>query len=49
MVMFTVLVLGTSGAILLVIERRQGLLRRLAYAPIWSPTADIVQVRLCFW
>ncbi len=34
MVMFTVLVLGTSGAILLVIERRQGLLRRLAYAPI---------------
>ena len=38
MVMFTVLILGTSGAILLVIERRQGLLRRLAYAPIsrWS-------------
>lgn len=34
MVMFTVLVLGTSGAILLVIERRQGLLRRLAYAPL---------------
>jgi len=34
MVMFTVLVLGTSGAILLVIERRQGLLKRLAYAPI---------------
>lgn len=34
MVMFTVLILGTSGAILLVIERRQGLLRRLAYAPL---------------
>jgi ABC-type multidrug transport system permease subunit len=34
MVMFTLLVMTTSGAILLVIERRQGLLRRLAYAPI---------------
>ncbi len=34
MVMFTLLVLTTSGAVLLVIERRQGLLRRLAYAPI---------------
>lgn len=34
MVMFTILILGTSGAILLVIERRQGLLRRLAYTPI---------------
>lgn len=34
MVMFTLMVMATSGAILLVIERRQGLLRRLAYAPI---------------
>jgi ABC-type multidrug transport system permease subunit len=34
MVMFTLLVMGTSGAILLVVERRQGLLRRLAYAPM---------------
>lgn len=34
MVMFTLLVMTTSGAILLVIERRQGLLRRLAYTPI---------------
>lgn len=34
MVMFTLLVLTTSGAILLVIERRQGLLKRLAFTPI---------------
>jgi ABC-type multidrug transport system permease subunit len=34
MVMFTLLVLTTSGAVLLVIERGQGLLRRLAYTPI---------------
>jgi len=34
MVMFTMMILLTSGAILLVIERRQGLLRRLASAPI---------------
>lgn len=34
MVMFTMLVLLTSGAIMLVVERRQGLLRRLASAPI---------------
>jgi len=34
MVMFTILIMGTSGAVFLVIERRQGLLRRLAYAPI---------------
>jgi ABC-type Na+ efflux pump permease subunit len=34
MVMFTLMVMATSGAILLVIERRQGLLRRLAYTPI---------------
>ena len=34
MVMFTMLVLLTSGAITLVVERDQGLLRRLASAPI---------------
>ena len=34
MVMFVLLVMCTSGAILLVIERRQGLLRRLACTPI---------------
>jgi len=34
MVMFTMLVLLTGGAILLVIEREQGLLRRLASTPI---------------
>lgn len=34
MVMFTMLVLLTSGAILLVIEREEGLLRRLASAPV---------------
>jgi ABC-type Na+ efflux pump permease subunit len=34
MVMFALLVLLTSGAVLLVIERREGLLRRLASTPI---------------
>jgi len=34
MVMFMLMVMATSGAVLLVIERRQGLLRRLAYTPI---------------
>ncbi len=34
MVMFTLMIMATSGAILLVIERRQGLLRRLASTPI---------------
>jgi ABC-2 type transport system permease protein len=34
MVMFTLIVLLTSGAVLLVVERRQGLLRRLASTPI---------------
>ena len=34
MVMFTLLLMTTSGAVLLVIERRQGLLRRLACTPI---------------
>lgn len=40
MVMFTLLVLLTSGAVLLVVERRQGLLRRLAATPI--PRGGIV-------
>ncbi len=34
LVMFTLLVLLTSGAVLLVIEREQGLLRRLASSPL---------------
>ena len=34
MVMFTLLVLLTSGSVLLVVERREGLLRRLASTPI---------------
>lgn len=34
MVMFTLLVMLTSGAVLLVIERREGLLRRLAATPL---------------
>ena len=34
MVMFTLMIMTTSGAVLLFIERRQGLLRRLAYTPI---------------
>jgi ABC-type multidrug transport system permease subunit len=34
MVMFALLIMTTSGAVLLVIERRQGLLRRLAATPI---------------
>lgn len=34
MVMFTLLVLLTSGSVLLVIEREEGLLRRLASAPL---------------
>ena len=38
MVMFTMLVLLTSGAILLVVERQAGLLRRLASTPI-TPAA----------
>jgi ABC-type multidrug transport system permease subunit len=44
MVMFTLLVMTTSGAILLVIERRQGLLKRLAYTPI-----DRVAIALGKW
>src|SRR5688500_9534900 len=40
MVMFTLLVLLTSGAVLLLIERKEGLLRRLAAAPL--PKSGIV-------
>lgn len=40
MVMFTLLVLLTSGAVMLVIERRDGLLRRVASAPL--PRAGVV-------
>ncbi len=40
MVMFTMMILLTSGAILLVIERKQGLLRRLASTPI--PRGSVV-------
>jgi len=40
MVMFTMLILLTSGAILLVVERQHGLLRRLASTPI-TPGAII--------
>lgn len=41
MVMFTMLVLLTSGAISLVIERKEGLLRRLASTPI-SPASIVL-------
>ncbi|MFQ5511096.1 MAG: ABC transporter permease [Candidatus Krumholzibacteriia bacterium] len=34
MVMFTLMVMATSGSVLLLSERREGLLRRLAYTPI---------------
>ena len=40
MVMFTLLVMLSSGAVLLVIERREGLLRRLAATPI--PRSSVV-------
>lgn len=40
MVMFTLLVLLTSGAVLLVIERERGLLRRVASAPL--PRSGVV-------
>lgn len=34
MVMFTLMVMATSGSVMLLSERREGLLRRLAYTPI---------------
>jgi ABC-type multidrug transport system permease subunit len=57
MVMFTMLVLLTSGAILLVVEREQGLLRRLASTPIsrgsivlgkWSARMALALVQIGF-
>lgn len=57
MVMFTLLVMTTSGAILLVIERKQGLLRRLASTPIdrlgvvlgkWSGKVVVGIVQIAF-
>ena len=57
MVMFTMLVLLTSGAITLVVEREQGLLRRLASAPIsagslvagkWMGRMALALVQLAF-
>jgi ABC-type multidrug transport system permease subunit len=57
MVMFTMLVLLTSGAIMLVVEREHGLLRRLASAPIsraslvlgkWLARVALALVQLAF-
>lgn len=57
MVMFTMLVLLTSGAILLVVEREHGLLRRLACAPIsrgsivlgkWTARMALAIVQIAF-
>ncbi len=57
MTMFCMLVLLTSGAILLVIEREQGLLRRLASAPIsrgaivlgkWTGKMSLALVQIAF-
>lgn len=57
MVMFTMIVLLTSGAVTLIIERRQGLLRRLASTPIdrggivlgkWSGRLALGLVQIAF-
>jgi ABC-2 type transport system permease protein len=57
MVMFTLLVLLTSGSVLLVIERNKGLLRRLASTPIsrasvvlgkWTGKMALALVQLAF-
>jgi ABC-2 type transport system permease protein len=57
MVMFTMIILLTSGAIMLVVEREHGLLRRLASAPIsrgsivlgkWSARMVLGLVQLAF-
>jgi len=57
MVMFTLFVLLTSGGVLLVIERKQGLLRRLASTPIargsivlgkWSGRMAIGMIQISF-
>jgi len=55
--MFTMIILLTSGAIMLVVEREQGLLRRLASAPIsraslvlgkWLARVALALVQLAF-
>jgi ABC-type Na+ efflux pump permease subunit len=57
MVMFTLMVLLTSGAVLLVVERRAGLLRRLAATPIsrgalvlgkWGGRMMLASVQIAF-
>jgi ABC-2 type transport system permease protein len=57
MVMFTLLVLLTSGAVLLVIERQQGLLRRVASTPLprvgvvggkWGARMALALVQIAF-
>jgi ABC-2 type transport system permease protein len=57
MVMFTMIILLTSGAIMLVVEREQGLLRRLASTPIarasivlgkWLARVALALVQLAF-
>jgi ABC-type Na+ efflux pump permease subunit len=57
MVMFTMIILLTSGAIMLVVEREHGLLRRLASAPIsraslvlgkWLARVALALVQLAF-
>lgn len=57
MVMFTLIVLLTSGAVLLVMEREQGLLRRLASAPLsrgeivfakWASRMGLAAVQIGF-
>ncbi len=57
MTMFCMLVLLTSGAVLLVVEREQGLLRRLASAPIsrgavvlgkWTGKMSLALVQIAF-
>lgn len=45
LVMFTLLILLTSGATMLVLERQQGLLRRMASAPITKP--ELVAGKWC--
>ncbi len=57
MVMFTLMVMLTTGAVLLVIERRQGLLRRLASSPMprtgiiigkWGGRIGLAAVQIAF-
>ncbi len=49
MVMFILLVLLTTGAVLLVVEREEGLLRRLAFSPISAGEVVVAKVvaRFC--